>query len=72
MDSDLSTPNSRYYQILKSRNADLDFLMPQFYNGVTRPAIDGIGGAGSGRTSAGVIFSSLANDLFPSQPNKVR
>jgi hypothetical protein len=45
--------------------------MPQFYNGVTRPANDGIAGTGSGAMSAASIFSSLANDMFPAQPNKV-
>lgn len=32
MDSDLTTP-SPYFQILKARRADLDFLMPQVCNG---------------------------------------
>ena len=71
MDSDLTPSTSAYFQILKSRRADLDFLMPQFYNGVTRPAVDGIAGAGSGAMSAAVMFSSLSIDLFASQPNKV-
>jgi chitinase len=32
-DTDVSTPDSRYYQILKEdRRDDLDFLMPQMYN----------------------------------------
>ena len=71
MDSDLTPNTSAYFQVLKARNADLDFLMPQFYNGVTRPALDGIAGTGSGAVSAASIFSSLANDIFPAQPNKV-
>jgi hypothetical protein len=72
MDSDLTPSTSAYFQILKARNADLDFLMPQFYNGVTMPAVDGIAGTGSGVMSAAVMFSSMANELFPSRPNKVR
>ena len=44
MDSDISSISSKYYQILKNRSADLDFLMPQFYNGYTRQGIDGVGG----------------------------
>jgi hypothetical protein len=71
MDSDLTPSTSAYFQILKSRRSDLDFLMPQFYNGVTRPAVDGIAGTGSGAMSAAVMFTSLSNDLFASQPNKV-
>ena len=72
MDGDLTPSTSAYFQILKSQRADLDFLMPQFYNGVTRPAADGVAGTGSGAMSAAVIFSSLSNDLFDSQPSKVR
>ena len=71
MDSDLTPNTSAYFQILKARNADLDFLMPQFYNGVTRPAIDGVANSGAGAMSAASIFSSLADDLFPGRPNKV-
>ena len=72
MDSDLSPSTSLYFQILKARRADLDFLMPQFYNGVTRPGIDGVSGTGAGSMSAAALFSSLANDMFNRQPNKVR
>ena len=70
MDSDL-TPDRPYFQILHNRRADLDFLMPQFYNGVTRPAVDGIDGTGAGALSAASMFGSLANDMFDSEPHKV-
>jgi len=70
MDSDL-VPDSKYFQILKDLRDSLDFLMPQFYNGVTRPGLDGVDGTGSGADSAAGIFSSLANDLFDREPNKV-
>ena len=49
----------------------MDFLMPQFYNGVTRPMTDGVGGTGAGAMSAALLFTSLANDLFAQEPNKV-
>ena len=71
MDSDLYPSSSAYFQILKERRADLDFLMPQFYNGVTRPHIDGVGSSGAGSQSAGAMFASLANDMFDAEPNKV-
>lgn len=71
MDSDLTPSTSKYFQILKARRADLDFLMPQFYNGVTRPMTDGVGGTGAGAMSAALLFTSLANDLFAQEPNKV-
>jgi len=71
MDSDLTPSTSKYFQILKARHQDLDFLMPQFYNGVTRAQTDGISGSGAGLISAGTLFSSLANELFNMKPQKV-
>jgi chitinase len=71
MDSDISTVNSKYYQILKARHADLDFVMPQFYNGATRPVLDGVGSAQQGSMSAASIFSLLSNDMFSGKPEKV-
>jgi len=70
MDSDLTPSSSAYFQVLHNRRADLDFLMPQFYNGVTRPAL-GVDGSGGGQMSAGALFGSLSNELFDSEPNKV-
>lgn len=73
MDADL-TPHgdadSRYYEILKARRSDLDFLMPQFYNGYTRPTM-GLDNA-SGSISVATLFSALSNDLFEREPHKVR
>merc|ERR1719253_2225304 len=71
MDTDLTPNTSPYFQILHDRRADLDFLMPQFYNGVTRPAIDGVVGTGAGSLSGAAMFSSLSNELFDSEPHKV-
>merc|ERR1740121_725466 len=74
MDSDLVPSNgfeSEYFRVLKGRRADLDFLMPQFYNGVTRPGLDGVDGTGAGSMSSAVMFSSLANELFDQEPHKV-
>lgn len=71
MDSDLTPSSSAYFQILHNRRDDLDFLMPQFYNGVTRPAIDGVEAAGAGALSAADMFASLSNELFDKQAHKV-
>merc|ERR1719356_1746520 len=71
MDSDLTPSNSAYFQILKKRRADLDFIMPQFYNGVTRAHVDGLEGSGVGALSAASMFDSLSNDMFDSEPSKV-
>ena len=71
MDIDVSRTDSKYYQILKARSADLDFLMPQFYNGVTRPAMDGVDSTGQGSMSAASIYRLLSNDMFQNKPTKL-
>ena len=74
MDADLVPSNghdSKYFDILHERRADLDFLMPQFYNGYTRAGLDGFDGTGAGSIKASAIYSSLANDMFDNEPNKV-
>jgi hypothetical protein len=74
MDTDLVPSNgheSKYFDILHERRADLDFLMPQFYNGYTRAGLDGFDGTGAGSIKASTIYSSLANDMFDNEPNKV-
>jgi chitinase len=74
MDSDLVPSNgfdSKYFNILRDRRADLDFLMPQFYNGVTRPGVDGFDGSGAGSMKASTIYSSIAKNLFNNEPSKV-
>lgn len=45
--------------------------MPQFYNSITRPALDGFDGSGSGMVSASSVYTNIANDLFPGEPDKV-
>ena len=71
MDTDVSSSASKYYQILKNRRDDLDFLMPQFYNGATRPGIDGVASSGAGAMSAASLFGLLSNNLFEGEPSKV-
>ncbi len=70
MDSDL-TITSPYYQLLKAQRDNLDFLMPQFYNGITRPVIDGFANAVTGSVSTASVYTNLANDLFNFEPEKV-
>ena len=43
----------------------------QFYNGFTRPAIDGFNGSGAGALSAKSIYDNLVNNIFQGQPSKV-
>ena len=70
MDIDLTSSSSAYFQILHNRRADLDYIRPQFYNGATRPSIDGIGSTGAGAFSAVSLFASLSG-MFDHEPNKV-
>ncbi|KAK1744125.1 glycosyl hydrolase family 18 protein [Skeletonema marinoi] len=70
MDSDL-VPTSKYYQLLKAQHWNIDFVMPQYYNSITRPALDGFAGSGNGQVSAASIYTDIANDLFPGQPDKI-
>ena len=51
MDADL-VPSSVYYQILKDQHMNLNFLMPQFYNGITKAVADGVTRGKQGRDSA--------------------
>merc|ERR1719277_1661494 len=70
MDPDL-LPTTEYYSILKSVASSLDFIMPQYYNGYTRPAIDGISGTGSGTVSALSHYNTLVDDMFEGHAEKV-
>jgi len=69
MDTDLVT-DSPYYQILKTHRDKLNFLMPQFYNGITKP-INGFTSALAGRPSLDQVYSNLANDMFQNDPQKI-
>lgn len=70
MDSDM-VPSSPYYQILKAQHWNVNYVAVQFYNSITRPALDGFDGSGSGQVSASSIYTNIANDIFPGQPDKV-
>ncbi|KAL7464842.1 hypothetical protein ACHAXS_005171, partial [Conticribra weissflogii] len=62
---------SEYYRILKDRSSDLDFLIAQFYYGLSRAVSDGVNGTGVGIISAVSIYESLAVNLFDNEPEKV-
>ncbi|KAL9183789.1 hypothetical protein ACHAXT_004645 [Thalassiosira profunda] len=65
---------SKYFEILTARNGDLDFIMPQFYNGYFTPK-QGLATVSSVWGSDGLttldIYASLANDMFENEPWKV-
>merc|ERR1711933_178542 len=70
MDPDV-LPTTEYYQILKDVSSSIDFIMPQYYNGYTRPAIDGIDGTGSGSISGLSHYTTLVDDMFNGDATKV-
>jgi len=71
MDSDI-IPNEPYYeQVLKVTGHLLDFLMPQYYNGYTRPAIDGVGGTGTGSMAALSHYTTIVDNIFGGDPNRM-
>ena len=62
MDSDTTHSLSAQYQILYNPREDLNFLMPQFHNGATRPAYGatrpalGVDGGGGGQMYCGIVW----------------
>jgi hypothetical protein len=70
MDPD-AMPGSAYYDVLVEVASSLDFLMPQYYNGFTRPALDGIDGTGAGTVSALSHYRNLVDNMFGGDATKV-
>ena len=62
MDPDV-VPGTGYYDVLVEVKEVLDFLMPQYYNGITRP--------GSNFAGALSHYETLTNDMFAGDPTKI-
>jgi len=69
MDSDI-VQGTAYYDILNDISYTLDFLMPQYYNGVTRPVVDGLDGSDA-YMSVLDHYTDLVDDMFDGDPTKV-
>jgi chitinase len=63
MDADM-VPGTAYYEILKDIGWALDYLMPQLYNGVSRPHVDGFTKSGEGEMAAADLYANMLNDFF--------
>lgn len=63
MDADL-VQGSAYFNMLQEISDTLDFLMPQYYNGYTRPARDGFAGTGFGSMSAAQHYRRVVDTMF--------
>jgi len=62
MDSDM-VPGKGYYNVIKNVADSLDFLMPQYYNGITRPDTDFNGALSH--------FETLRDDVFGGDASKI-
>ena len=71
MDSDIIPGKPYYDNVLAVTGHYIDFLMPQYYNGYTRPAIDGIAGTGAGSMSALSHYNNIVNGIYGGDPKRV-
>jgi len=64
MDIDLVEGTS-YYNILEDiAEENIDFLMPQYYNHITNPPLDGLNGTAAGRANTLSHYNNLVDNLF--------
>ena len=71
MDSDIVPGKPYYDDVLKVTGSLLDFLMPQYYNGITRPVIDGIAGTGTGSMSALSHYNTIVDNIYGGDPTRM-
>ncbi|KAL7533241.1 hypothetical protein ACHAWF_004416, partial [Thalassiosira exigua] len=70
MDSDV-VPGTAYYNILQEHTDQLNFLMPQFYNGITRADVDNFDGVGVKPILAQSVYKDISVGIFGGQQDKV-
>mmetsp|Transcript_17385 Transcript_17385/g.26377 ORF Transcript_17385/g.26377 Transcript_17385/m.26377 type:complete len:569 (-) Transcript_17385:485-2191(-) len=71
MDSDIIPGKPYYEEILKEVGPLLDFLMPQYYNGVARPALDGLEGQRFGAMATLDHYDHLVQDIMDGDATRV-
>eukprot|EP01059_Diplonema_ambulator_P011354 TRINITY_DN212_c0_g1_i5.p1 TRINITY_DN212_c0_g1~~TRINITY_DN212_c0_g1_i5.p1 ORF type:complete len:583 (+),score=182.01 TRINITY_DN212_c0_g1_i5:47-1795(+) len=70
MDVDL-VPGTGYYNVIKQVGHAMSFIMPQYYNGITRPNTNGLYGRYGSSPSALSQFNTLMNDCFGGDATKI-
>jgi hypothetical protein len=70
MDVDM-LPGTAYFVLLQRISYTLDFLMPQYYNGVTRPAADGFQNSNAGQMAAYVHYQTLVDIFFGGDATRI-
>jgi len=71
MDSDIVRGKPYYDDVLKKVGPLLDFVMPQYYNGVTRPALDGLTNRGRGAMATLDHYKNLVHDIMDGDATRV-
>jgi hypothetical protein len=71
MDSDIIPGKPYFDDVLKVTGHQLDFLMPQYYNGITRPVIDGISNSGAGNSAALSHYTTIVNEIYGGDPKRM-
>ena len=71
MDSDIVPGKPYYDSVLLSTGHLLDFLMPQYYNGITRPVVDSIYNSGYGASSALSHYTTLVDQVYDGDSKRV-
>jgi len=61
-------PGSAYFDLFVELAPFLDFVMPQYYNGYTRPATDGFDG---GAVSAEAHYTAIVDQIFDGDATKI-
>jgi len=71
IDGDL-VPGKGYYEALKRVSSSVSFLNVQYYNGITRPIMNGLSGNGNGASQSAIShFRTVVDNLFGGNPTKV-
>jgi hypothetical protein len=71
MDSDIVPGKPYYDSVLLSTGHLLDFLMPQYYNGITRPVMDSIYSSGYGASSALSHYRTIVDGIYEGDPKRI-
>lgn len=71
MDSDIVPGKPYYDNVLQVTGHLLDFLMPQYYNGIARPVTDTIYNSGYGSSSALAHYTNIVDGIYGGDSKRV-
>ena len=71
MDADV-IPGTAYYALMQEfAFTDIDYLLPQHYNGITKAHVDGLTGTGAGSMSGLTHYSTLVEEIYDGDATRV-